>query len=346
MRLRLAPDPVSNQPRARSSERQRIRGLNRDGWRPVAWCLAAYAALAILVFFPVGPLDSRQLPLPAAGNPAGNDPFQMTWFLSYVPYALTHGLSIFHTNYIDYPSGVNLADNTSVPLLGILGWPITATLGPIADLQLLDQALVRPVGREHVPRPSQVVQFVAGTILWRPAVRVRALHGQSGAAPRPDIRADPSASRLVRRRAGPQATNAGCGARPAHRRCFGGAIPHLAGHPERLSAMALLVGVGLAIRFRQVVRSRLAYIIKAGILAAGSFAALAAYPVYEMLLGPGRISGPVVPVAFCSPRVQTCSVRSSRHRINSSSRASCHSSATTSSVATSPRTARTSGSRF
>ena len=44
---------------------------------------------------------------------------------------------IFHTNYLDYPLGVDLANGTSVPLLGVLASPITFTLGPVAAFNIL-----------------------------------------------------------------------------------------------------------------------------------------------------------------------------------------------------------------
>ena len=86
--------------------------------RAVTLCVLGYFVIAVLIYLPVGPFDARALPIAGPNNPAASDPFQMTWFLAWVPFALTHGLSIFHTNYIDYPTGVNLADNTTVPLLG------------------------------------------------------------------------------------------------------------------------------------------------------------------------------------------------------------------------------------
>ena len=61
----------------------------------------------------------------------------MTWFLAWVPYALRHGLSLFHTGFLDYPVGVDLANNTTVPLLGVLAAPVTVLLGPIAAFNIL-----------------------------------------------------------------------------------------------------------------------------------------------------------------------------------------------------------------
>jgi hypothetical protein len=65
------------------------------------------------------------------------DAAQMTWFLAWVPYALRHGLSFFHTGFLDYPVGVDLANNTTVPLLGLLAAPVTVLLGPIAAFNML-----------------------------------------------------------------------------------------------------------------------------------------------------------------------------------------------------------------
>jgi hypothetical protein len=67
----------------------------------------------------------------------GSDPFDSTWFLSWWPYALTHHLNPFYTRLIWYPSGVSLLWVTSVPLLSLLGWPITAVFGPVVTYNLL-----------------------------------------------------------------------------------------------------------------------------------------------------------------------------------------------------------------
>src|ERR1035441_5707453 len=81
----------------------------------VALAIGAYVVLAVMAYWPVMPLDASKLPHPL-GAGAG-DPAQMSWFLAWTPFALGHGLNPFFTNYIDFPLGVNLASNTSVPLL-------------------------------------------------------------------------------------------------------------------------------------------------------------------------------------------------------------------------------------
>lgn len=91
-----------------------------------------YAIGAIVLFRPLGPFSTDSLPRGGIGDPA-----QMVWFLAYTPHAISHGLNLFSTTLIDYPTGVDLASNTSVPLLGIISWPITATLGPVASFNFL-----------------------------------------------------------------------------------------------------------------------------------------------------------------------------------------------------------------
>lgn len=67
----------------------------------------------------------------------GSDPFDSTWFLAWWPYALTRHIDPFFTSLIWYPTGVSLLWVTSVPLLSFLGWPLTATFGPVLTYNLL-----------------------------------------------------------------------------------------------------------------------------------------------------------------------------------------------------------------
>jgi hypothetical protein len=267
-------------------------------WRPIAWCIAAYVALSVLIFLPLGPLDPDHLPLAGSGNPAGNDPFQMTWFLSYVPYALTHGLSIFHTNYIDYPTGVNLADNTSVPLLGILAWPITATLGPIAAFNFLVRIAfaLSGVSMFLVLRrwcKSWQAAFIGGLLYaFGPYMASQELHLDLTFVPIPPLLVLFGDELLRRQKMRWWLLGVLIG--------VAAAVQYLTS-PDVLSGcvvIACVVGLGLMIRFRALIARRAAYVIKAAVIAFGSFALLAAYPVYEMMFGPGRIAGSVVEVSL------------------------------------------------
>ncbi len=68
---------------------------------------------------------------------AGADQYTTTWFLRWLPFAVAHGHNPLYTDYGNYPFGVNLLDNTSVPLLGLLGTPVTVLDGPIATFNVL-----------------------------------------------------------------------------------------------------------------------------------------------------------------------------------------------------------------
>jgi hypothetical protein len=68
---------------------------------------------------------------------AGSDPYDSPWFLAWWPYALTHHADPFFTKVIWYPSGVSLLWITAVPLLSLLGWPVTAVWGPAVTYNLL-----------------------------------------------------------------------------------------------------------------------------------------------------------------------------------------------------------------
>jgi hypothetical protein len=108
----------------------------------IALCVGAYVILAVAVFWPASPWNNSRLPSSPVSVSGVNsygygDAAQMTWFLAWVPYALRHGLSFFHTGFLDYPIGVDLANNTSVPLLGLLAAPVTVLLGPIAAFNIL-----------------------------------------------------------------------------------------------------------------------------------------------------------------------------------------------------------------
>lgn len=62
---------------------------------------------------------------------------QMVWYLAWTPHAIGHGQNLFATNWLNYPAGVNLAQNTSAPLLGLVTAPLTLAVSPLSSLNLL-----------------------------------------------------------------------------------------------------------------------------------------------------------------------------------------------------------------
>ena len=66
----------------------------------------------------------------------GGDAVQGAWFLGWIPWAIAHGHSPFFTSWMYYPTGMNLAAQTSLPLLALLGAPVTCLFGPLSTLNL------------------------------------------------------------------------------------------------------------------------------------------------------------------------------------------------------------------
>ena len=69
---------------------------------------------------------------------------QTVWFLDWVPHALAHGLNPFFSNALYVPTGVNLAQNTSTPLLGLITAPFAPVLSPLVRANLL-MVLAMPI---------------------------------------------------------------------------------------------------------------------------------------------------------------------------------------------------------
>ena len=67
----------------------------------------------------------------------GADIGEEVWFLAQTPWAVLHSVNPFENSFLNAPVGVNLMNNTTMPLLGLLGAPITFLFGPIATFNVL-----------------------------------------------------------------------------------------------------------------------------------------------------------------------------------------------------------------
>jgi hypothetical protein len=67
----------------------------------------------------------------------GADPPLMMWFLVWWPHAIAIGLNPIITHAFWAPVGLNLTWSTSIPLVSLLATPLTASLGPVATLNIL-----------------------------------------------------------------------------------------------------------------------------------------------------------------------------------------------------------------
>ncbi|HXY42589.1 MAG TPA: hypothetical protein VEH29_00220 [Acidimicrobiales bacterium] len=125
----LAPDGAATPAAAEPGPAQAI----GRGRLAVAVCILAYLGLGVLANLPSwtgGVTHTMQCG-------ACGDSGQEVWFLAWAAHAVTHLQDPLRTNWINYPWGVDLADNTSMPLAGVLGTPITLLFGPVATFNVL-----------------------------------------------------------------------------------------------------------------------------------------------------------------------------------------------------------------
>jgi hypothetical protein len=162
--------------------RDRLRGLTRRvGGRlrpgPRALFLLGFAGLAFWMFAPVW--SSPTTSTLKGGN---GDTAIFIWFLRWVPYALQHGRDLLVTHHLNYPDGVNLMWNTSLPLPGLLLAPVTAAWGPVLSFNLLlvlAFALSAWCGYLVIRRfaPGHVAAAVGGLVYgFSPAIRGQSHH--------------------------------------------------------------------------------------------------------------------------------------------------------------------------
>ena len=98
---------------------------------PSGIVILVYLLIGTAAFWPVLPEISERL------FSVDADFTQSVWFLDWVPYALAHGLNPFLSNAMFVPTGVNLAQNTSSPLLGLITAPFAPVLNPLLRANLL-----------------------------------------------------------------------------------------------------------------------------------------------------------------------------------------------------------------
>ena len=124
-----ASETKTEQPRRVSSP---IALLRRWLARPGSRAVLVYAVLGSIANLPIFPGDPSRMP-----SLVGEDIVQTSWFLEWTPWALLHGQNIFSTHLINYPLGVDVAQNTGIPILGIVTAPLTLLVSPIASMNLL-----------------------------------------------------------------------------------------------------------------------------------------------------------------------------------------------------------------
>jgi len=264
---------------------------SRRGWPrralPSLAPLLAYTALAVLVFLP-----AWEHPTTRAIGFSG-DPQQTIWFLSWTPWAITHGVNPFFTTHMNFPDGVNLMWNSWAPLLGFVLWPITATGGPVLAFNVLQTggiALSAWVAYLAIRRYLPGWAALAGGLAYGfgPFLMNQA-HGHAKVSfgvlpPLLFILLDEI---CVRQRRSPRLMGPLLGLALA-------AQAFILEEGVVLGVLAALVGVAaLALLFRRGLRSRRRHALSALLWGAGTFAAITVAPLALQLFGAGRVHGNV-----------------------------------------------------
>jgi hypothetical protein len=94
--------------------------------RPRWWAFCGYFIAAALLTFPAWLNPTRKW----IGGPG--DPMKFMEFLGWYPYAISHGLNPLLNSYVNLPSGSNMMWDTTMPVVAICLWPVTAVFGVIA----------------------------------------------------------------------------------------------------------------------------------------------------------------------------------------------------------------------
>ena len=91
--------------------------------------IAVYVGLGVTAYWPILTDASGRLVSQVYG-----DPSQMVWFFGWTAHALATGHNPFFSAAANAPYGLNLAQMTSAPLLGVLFAPLTLLAGPTASV--------------------------------------------------------------------------------------------------------------------------------------------------------------------------------------------------------------------
>jgi hypothetical protein len=258
--------------------------------------VASYLVLAVVVYWDAWSTG-------AAGRlQAGGDQFNTVWFLRWIPFALLHGHNPFFTTFGNTPFGVNLLTNTSVPLLGAVGTPVTLLFGPIATYNVLltlalagsataGYALIR---RFVVRRPAA---WVGGLVYGFSPYQIAQSNG--GHLNLTFVVLPPLILLTGHQLCRPGATD---------RRRWAVVLGLLATAQYFVSSEVLVSTavisavcvVAAALAGGSTVRSRLRAAVPTGAWAAVIAVVLLAYPVWFTLRGPGHINGAIqlVPQAY------------------------------------------------
>jgi hypothetical protein len=138
---------------------------SRLGRRGTAWwALLGYAVVALAFTLPAWEEPSKRW----VG--VWGDPEMFMNFLGWFPFAIRHGLNPLQDTYVNLPLGANLMWDTSVPLVAVIMWPVTALFGVVVSYNVAIVAALTMDGwctflwlRRHVSH--RVAAWLAGLMM-------------------------------------------------------------------------------------------------------------------------------------------------------------------------------------
>ena len=259
-------------------------------WRPgpQPLFLLLFLALGVWMFAP-----AWKSPTTVTLEGGDGDPAIFMWFLRWAPYAVAHGHELLVTHHLNYPDGVNLMWNTSLPLPGLLLGPVTTTWGPVLTFNLL---LVLSYGlsawcaylaiRRFVP--GHLAAAVGGLVYgFSPAMRVQSHHLHMSLAFLVPLMLLAVHEILVRQRRSPWLVGAALGLMAGAQLLIGEELLAM----TALLASALLLLVVLT-NLRRI-RERWLYAVKAFAVALTLTSAIIAWPLAVQFDGPQRVHGDI-----------------------------------------------------
>jgi hypothetical protein len=249
----------------------------------------SYLALGCLVYWPVSPLSGHTII-----DVASSDPVQELWFLHWTAWALLHAHNPLFTYYLHAPQGANLAVNTTFPLLGALGAPITWAAGPLVTYNvLLRLALASSAFAMYLVLRRYTrwwpAAYAGGLLFGFSPYMIGHAHRHLFLTflPLLPLFLPVLDDWLVSRRRNPYLGGLFLGLLIAGEFLIS---PEIAVLAIAWSVLGLLV---LALRHRREVRERLLPLAKGCLAAAGPVLVVIGYPAYLLLAGPQRPAGPI-----------------------------------------------------
>jgi len=260
----------------------------------LAACLLAYLALGVVATWPAW-IHGAAHTLQCGGC---GDVGQEVWFLRWPSAALAHGHDPLLSTFINVPYGVNLMENTSMPLSGLVATPLIWLFGAIASFNVLvalafaTSATACFLAARRFTT-SMLAAFAAGLLYGFSPFMIG--QGEAhlflvfGAVPPLMVACLDEILRTGR-----------------HRLAAGIVLGALAAAQLLISAEVLLIfgliGIfGIAavcIARRHDLRPAAPKVARAFAAAGGIFVALAAFPTYIAFAGPGHVPASVHPVAI------------------------------------------------